>query len=406
MHISSLKVRDFVSHSDTDFAALGRVTVLVGPNGSGKSSLFEAIRTLSRLLTCPVNQSFGPPPHSFEDKLFRGANQKAMRFEAQLNDPAYPTTVTYHIEIGYTGREIVGSPPSILAETVKLDDELMFDRASRILRVPGLQADIISPGVSLLATIRSLSRNADIPIPVVLASMARKAGSVVRYRLEPGELSRPSQEPDFDSPMRLGYEGENLAACLFWLSKNYPDILDSIVAEMQKVAAALRGIDFNYVGVDRVGFVFEYDDSRHRVLAANASSGTLLLLGLVTLLKWPTRPAIACIEEPETGLTPDAVRLFFKLLCDTASITDTMKRTQFLFSSHSPFVLVDAWNLLSDDRSFIKRLSVDNGRTHVDDIQSIIERGDSGAVLQKDKSGRAILGLKSAEELMCGRFLP
>lgn len=406
MQIASLRVQNFVSHGNTDLSALGRITVLVGPNGSGKSSVFEAIRTFSRVLIGPVSQAFGPPPFSFDDKLFRGADRKAIRFDATLNDPDYPATVTYSIEIGYTGKEILGSPPSILSEVVKLDEAVVFDRASRKLEVPGLQWDNVSPHMSFLATIRSIVRNPDMQIPVVLASLARKAGSVVNYRLEPRELSRPSQEPDLDSPMRVGYEGENLAACLFWLNEKYPETLRGIVADIQNVAPALRGISFNSIGVDRVGYVFEYDDSRHRVLAANASSGTLLLLGLITLLKWPTRPAIACIEEPETGLTPDAVRLFFRLLCDAAGTKEASSRTQFLFSSHSPFVLVDAWNLLSNDRSFIKRFHVADGCTHVDDIESIIHRGDWGGMLKRDHTGRAILGLKTAEELMCGRFLP
>jgi hypothetical protein len=329
-----------------------------------------------------------------------------MTFNVMLTDPGFPVCVTYDITIGYTGKEPTGSAPSILSEVVKLDDSIVFDRQSRKVDIPGVQWSSITPHQSLLATIRPVARNAQMQLPMVLASLARKAGSVVNYRLEPRQLCMPSQDPDLDSPMRMGYEGDNLAACLYWLDERFPDILNGIVNDLRLVVPALRGITFNRVGVDRVGFAFEYNDSRDRVLAANASSGTLLLLGLITLLKWPTRPAIACIEEPETGLTPDAVRLFFRLLCNAASTEDGPNRTQFLFSSHSPFVLVDAWNLLSENRSFIKRLHVAAGRTVAEDIESIIARGDSGAVLQRDKNGRSILGLKNAEELMCGRFLP
>lgn len=406
MQINNLRLRNFASHADTRLTGLDAVTVLVGPNGSGKSSLFEAIRTFSRVLTGPVSQAFGPPPYSFDDKVFRGAGRRSMAFEAEIADPSFPARVAYSIELGYTGRESVGASPSILSETVTLDDSRVFDRASKTVEISGLAWSDIPPDASLLAAIRYFPRDKQFRGPQVLASLARKAGSVVNYRLEPRQLSMPSQEPELDSHVRMGYEGENLAACLFWLNENQPETLDKIVKDIQRVVPTLRGIAFNTVGVDRVGYSIEYDDARHRVLAPNSSSGTLLMLGLVTLLNWPTRPAIACIEEPETGLTPDAVRLFFQLLSAAASTEDPRNRSQFLFSSHSPFVLVDAWNLMAEDRSFIKRLHVVDGRTHVDDIQSIIERGDSGAVLQKDKTGRAILGLKSAEELMCGRFLP
>ena len=130
------------------------------------------------------------------------------------------------------------------------------------------------------------------------------------------------------------------------------------------------------------------------------------MLGLVTLLHMPTPPDIACIEEPETGLTPDGVRLFLALLCSAAGQSSNRASSQFFFSSHSPFVLVDAWNTLSENRSFIKRLHVANGYTVLEDMESIINRGDSGAVLQKDKDGqRTRMSLKTAEDLMCGRFL-
>lgn len=404
MHIKSFRLRNYASHSDTVLDNLGPVTVLVGPNGAGKSSLFEAIRTFSRILVGPVSRAFGPPPFSFDDKLFAGANPRTLTFEAQLCEPRFDVAVHYRIELGYVGSENVGAPPSIRQEVVKIGNDVVFDRSHRKLAIQGLALCDIQQDVSLLATIRSLP-DEQFRGPRVLHSLARSAGRVVNYRLEPRQLSMPSQEPEPGSYVRMGYEGDNLSACLYSLQEIAPDRVDKIVQEIRKVISALRGISVNTVGVDRVGFAVEYDDARHRVLAPNTSSGTLLILGLVTLLNAPTQPDIACLEEPETGLTPDAVRLFLELLCSAASRGDTCAPSQFFFSSHSPFVLVDAWNTLSENRSFIKRLHVTKGCTVVEDIQSIIDRGDSGAVLQKGKDGRTIMGLKTAEELMCGRFL-
>ncbi len=405
MHIKSFRLRNYASHTDTVLDDLGPVTVLVGPNGGGKSTLFEAIRTFSRILVGPVSRAFGPPPFSFDDKLFRGADPRTMAFEAQLVDPVLPVAVHYRIELGYVGSENVGAPPSIQQEVVSLGNDVVFDRAQRQLVIPGLEWRDIAPDVSLLATIRSIPKERQFRGPRVLASLARSAGRVVNYRLEPRQLSMPAQEPDPGSYIRMGYEGDNLAACLYSMQENTPEQIDKIVQEIRKVIPVLHGVSVNTVGVDRVGFAIEYEDARHRVLAPNTSSGTLLILGLVMLLNAPTQPDIACLEEPETGLTPDAVRLFLELLCSAASRGGAQVPSQFFFSSHSPFVLVDAWNTLSENRSFIKRLHVTDGHTVVEDIQSIIDRGDSGAVLQKGKDGRTILGLKTAEELMCGRFL-
>ncbi|MCH8166075.1 MAG: AAA family ATPase, partial [Planctomycetes bacterium] len=382
MFFKKLHLLNYACHADTTLECLTPVTVLVGPNGGGKSVLFEAIRTFSRILTGPVGQAFGPPPFSFEDKVFRGASQREMAFEAELVEAQFPAVpIQYSIRLGYTGAENVGSPPSILDEKVRLGDQLVFDRSSRSLDVKGLVWNDIVADASLLAMIRNLPKN-KFKGPKALGSLASEIGSVVNYRLEPRQLSRASQEPDLSSVVRMGYEGENLPACLYWLSENEPNTLKKIIKDLQRVIPQLHGITFNTVRVDRIGFSLEFDDARHRVLAPNVSSGTLMALGLVTLLNSPTQPHIACIEEPETGLTPDAVRLFFELLCDVAKQKGAKRTSQFLFSSHSPFVLVDAWNSLTSDRAYIKRLHLSNGHTVIDDVQSIIERGDSGAVLQ------------------------
>lgn len=404
MIIKSLRITNYASHADTELDGLSPITVLVGPNGAGKSSLFEGIRTLSRILSGAVGQAFGPPPYSFNDRRFAGATHQRIEFKAVFGDRNFDDTITYRIAVGYTGRENVGSPPVILDEEVAIADDTVLDRSTKHISVAGLELTDLQADASLMATIRAMPRGT-FQGPQILESLARRVGSVVNYRLEPRQLSRPSQEPDPEDRVRLGYEGENLAAMLFWLNATSPHVIDAIVSDMRSVIPNFSGISFNAIGVDKVGFALEFYDDRRRVLAPNASSGTLLLLGLITLLNAPSHPDVACLEEPETGLTPDAVRLFLTLLCKSASGELESNRSQFFFSTHSPFVLVDAWNQLEENRHFIKRLHVENGRTVSEDLQSIIDRGDSGLVLQKGKDGRSILGLKAAEELLCGRFL-
>lgn len=406
MQLVSLRLQNFQSHADTTLDKLSPVTVLVGPNGAGKSATFEGIRTLSRVLTGPVAQAFGPPPFSFQSKTFRGAAKREMGFEAEFAEHGYEDHIRYSILLGYSGREDVDAAPSILKEVVRIGEDVVFDRAAKSIKVTGMSMGDVKPDLSLLAVIR---KDRAFRGPRVLGQLARRAGSVVRYRLEPRQLSQPSLEPEWEDtrgPAKMGYEGDNLAAVLYWLSEEHPATLDQIVKDIQPVVPKFKGITFNFIGADRVGFSLIFDDARQAIPAPNASSGTLLLLGLVTLLRSPTQPDIACIEEPETGLTPDAVRLVFRLLWNAAKADGGRPRSQFLFSSHSPFVLVDAWNELEKDRAFIKRVRIGDGKSVIENLQTIIDKGDSGAVLQKDKDGRTTMGLKTAEELMCGRFMP
>jgi predicted ATPase len=405
MYLKELRLKNYQSHAETVLTDIPPVTVLMGPNGSGKSALFEGLRVFSRILSSPVSQAFGVPPYSFADMLFRGATRQEMGFEAVLVAPQLSAEVRVSIQIGYSGAETVGAPPSILNETVSIDGKCIFDRAAGRVEVESIAPSDLTPHLSLFAIIRGQSKVSRYRGPLVLQQLAAQVGRVVRYRLEPRQMSYPSPDYDTAAPVRIGYEGDNLASVLHWLKENSPESLAKIVQDVRTVVPGLEDIKFNYVGGDRIGFSLEFSDARQTVLAANASSGTILLLGLVTLLHGPTQPDIACIEEPETGLTPDAVRLFLRLLVDHASTNGLRTRSQFMFSSHSPFVLVDAWNSNADDRSFIKRTRIHAGRTVMENVENVLTSGEIH--LQKVKSGqRAILGLKAAEEVMCGRFLP
>ena len=71
------------------------------------------------------------------------------------------------------------------------------------------------------------------------------------------------------------------------------------------------------------------------ISAAGLSDGTLRLLCLLAVLLDPTAPPLVCIEEPEIGLHPDAIRMIGELLVEAS------ERMQLIVTTHSP-ALVDA----------------------------------------------------------------
>lgn len=79
--------------------------------------------------------------------------------------------------------------------------------------------------------------------------------------------------------------------------------------------------------------------------------------------------------------------------------SDTSKRSQVLISSHSPFVICEAWN--GEDRDFIHQVKIEDGHAVVRKFSEAVE--EQGIVLGKDEDGnRTVLGLRNAEELMAG----
>jgi predicted ATPase len=132
------------------------------------------------------------------------------------------------------------------------------------------------------------------------------------------------------------------------------------------------------------------------------SHGNLIFLGLMVLTYSPNRPPVMMIEEPENGLTPAAVKAFYHAVRALAFREDPAQRSQVLISSHSPFVMCEAWN--GQDRDFIHQFKTENGQCVVRRLSEAIRA--QGVVLsrdQLDEQGRPIhLGLKNAEELMSG----
>ena len=159
----------------------------------------------------------------------------------------------------------------------------------------------------------------------------------------------------------------------------------------------LPGFTFNRVGSDRVGFSARFADKRGAVVAPNLSDGCLAMIGLVTLALAPGRPSILCIEEPENGLTPNATRVFYRTIKEIVQ-PSAENRPQVLLSSHSPFVIVDAWN--GEERDFIYQCHPANGLARIVKFSDAVS--DAG-VLRSDHT----IGLSLAEQVMDGfRYQP
>ena len=145
----------------------------------------------------------------------------------------------------------------------------------------------------------------------------------------------------------------------------------------------------------------KFSDGRGSINAARMSHGNLIFLGLMVLTYSQNRPPVMLIEEPENGLTPAALKRFYKAVRALAFREDEPNRSQVLISSHSPFVMCEAWN--GEDRDFIHQLKVEDGQCVVRKLSEAIK--EQGVTLAKDDSGkRTNLGLRNAEELMSGYY--
>lgn len=404
MYIRSIQIRNYLIHRHTDII-LHPITVFVGPQGGGKSAFFDAMLNFSMVSRGNLRQAFGPYPYSFKATKHRATGKLArigyrILISRTMEDDAY-----LDYEIGYSQIRVAEQELRFTIPVERLikqpDDIVLFDRrdpdAYPIARGLELEDDR-----SLFAAIRhaelmGTTTNAD----DLLSYCAQMISRFNRFKLDPTVLAQPSRLPDPTAGItsRIGYHGEDLAATLYHLNETRDPALEFIYDSMKTIDPLFEEFEFGTVGTDRIAFAAKYSDARQLIPSVRLSSGTLNYLGLITLVATPNRPPLLMIEEPENGLTPQAVRSFYEAVRSLAHREDSEQRSQVLLSSHSPFVICEAWN--GEDRNFIYQVKVLDGQALIRKFEQVIT--EEGIHLRKDKEGeRTILGLATAEEVMSG----
>lgn len=404
MYIRDFQVRNYMVHRDTKIQ-LFPLTVFVGPNGGGKSAFFDAMLNFSMVSRGNLPQSFGPYPYSFRATIHKAAS-KVSRIAyrvAMSRTKEDETSILYEIDYTQTGGGEDEPRFTIPHERVirQPGNLVLFDRSDPDNY--GITAGVkLENDRSLFASIRQAQIAGNlVGADELLSYCTEKISRFNRFRLDPAVLAQPSRLPDpaRTVPPRVGYRGEDLAATLYHLNETSDATLDAIGDRMRKIEPNFVDFEFNTVGTERIAFSAKYSDSRQTITSVRLSSGTLIYLGLIVLVATPNRPPVLMIEEPENGLTPQAVRSFYEAVRDLATHEDPIQRSQVLLSSHSPFVICEAWN--GEDREFIHQVKVVDGKAQIRRFSEVI--AEHHIQLRKDKIGeRTILGLATAEELMAG----
>lgn len=411
MFIRKFAIRNFKIHKDTSLT-LFPITVFVGPNSGGKSAIFDALINFSMVCRGNLSEAFNQYPYSFEALRHHGASSSArIRYEAELTFEANsPDSLDYIIEFSQNAGTNDEPTYSIHNEELRSGSRIFFSRSDDVLNIPGL-SNLQTSGRSIFGALRHAavaggwSESFTTGAPLI-QHCAKEISRIGRYRLDPALLAQPGRifeiEPGVVQPNayvpRVAYRGADLASVLYYLGETQSQILDEIVKIVAEAITGFAGFEFNHVGSDRIGFAARFTDKRGAVVAPNLSDGCLSMIGLVTLALTAIKPGVVCIEEPENGLTPKATRVLYQTLRGLAVAEPAADRTQILLSSHSPFVIVDAWN--GDDRSFIYQCHPSEGLAKVTKFADVVE---SGGMLRAGGT----LGLTLAEQVMDGfRYQP
>jgi energy-coupling factor transporter ATP-binding protein EcfA2 len=314
--LTRLHVRNFKSLRDLE-VRFGQLTVLVGPNGCGKSSVLQAIEALRNLI---LAQSHAPAP-----------------FPAELVSRPYGTTeaaesVRMRMELAPPPREVV----------VEAD------------LVPHVRWGTIEPQRSSLVC-RSGSDEltkdwAHSDVPEWVRACFQPIGL---YRLDARVMEQPSYSEE-SNPL-LGASGENLAAVLDALQGTRREEFEAIEHELCSFITGLRhvrlhrkktsvvrtvplGSEWRQIQDEVIGHqvVLDFDFARS-VAADQVSEGTLLLLGLLTVIGvGADRPMTVMLDDLDRALHPRAQR---KLVEHLHQLLAERRGLQIIATSHSPYLV-------------------------------------------------------------------
>ncbi len=305
--IHKVRIQNFKSLRDVSID-LERFTVFVGANGSGKSNLLGAIHNAVRAATGDPQKVFAHERHG--DWVYTRGGEGNLSIRCETERGAF---------------SVEASPPT------------NYPPPPELMQKGHWEYHISPSSQALMATLAPARR-------------------LVFLHLNAALMALPSYvEQD---PPRMEYTGEGLASVLAFMALNDPSGFEELVALARTLIPRLQRIRFRKATVHKMErelvrfgaetverrtrrpyqgelILFDFDHAEN-VSARTASEGTLLKLGLLTVLLGPTRPQILLLEDLEQGLHPLAQK---QLVAVIGQIMQKFPDLQLLATSHSPYLL-------------------------------------------------------------------
>ena len=318
--LEKVKLHNFKSHQDTELSLDdSRLHALVGQNSSGKTSVLQALHYLSQL----ANSSF--------DKIFQ--HEKEPQFITTIGQDNMSVTAT-----GFWKKPDINNWKASYNWSVDVNHRWGFRASWNVYKNPEYE---VTSATSLMTTeepIQQSLRNA-VHLKLVASNLAKAAYS------------------DAITP-RVEFDGSGLAPTLDYLRNEAPDKFQSLQEMLKRIVPGVRevGVRRAKVMVNRQRLIevggksISYEESQEiagqevvldmntgkRIPAHAISEGTMLTLGLLTVLMNTNQPNLVLLDDVEQGLHSTAQR---ELIAVFKEIIQENSNLQIIFSTHSPYIV-------------------------------------------------------------------
>lgn len=369
--LSRLRLSKFRSHEDTALD-LGPVNLLIGPVASGKSNIFQGLVLIQNSVHRSLVELFPPGLGEFHWVRSRWASETdPISFEVDLRDlPGFPeVTARYALKIAAGPEGLYVLEEALSRRAGDEPSQWVFQRHMRRPRV-GEFGEIGPYDPTILNLVwhhdpRIALRDAG---PRFAREVARALSSFGYFHLEVSALKALGAGQPADRILYRGHRLPDFIASLKF-DESQADIYERIRAEMREVLPDLDAIIVTQASSDRQGIAMSFRAQRGYIAAPDLSDGTLFSLGLLCVIHGPQRPAVLCIEEPETGLHPGRLRWLSERLIALAYAQDAERPCQIIISTHSPY-LVDYFRDLREHVHVFERREGHTRARRLTDIQT------------------------------------
>ena len=325
MFIKRLRPNNVLSFADCS-VELRNLNVLIGPNGSGKSNLIHVIDLLRQLPGDFISFMVNSRGADLWLRLEKGIESGMIEVSFLMGDQDWEYSFSFAADgpIGAVRSEMLQNPRHGIVISREPNSVTKED-----LEVVPLKRDFLSK--SVFGMFRGPEEASIIP------KIAAELESIRIYRdFDVGARSaiRVGLPAVRSYGRHLAEDGGNLAEVLQTLDHS---------GRMEQLNRWLEMLNADAIDVrqefheGRLIVTLKERDLSRRLTGAVLSEGTLRFLCLAAILMHPDPPPLVCIEEPEKGLHPDAIRMIGDMLVEASS------KTQVIVTTHSP-ALVDCFS--------------------------------------------------------------
>ena len=330
----SIRVQGFRRLHDVELK-LRPLNVLIGANGSGKTSLLDVFTLLSASaegdLKETISEYSGVDSNLSVVAGVEGEKARFSRFELYRQVPGFaPLKYAISLKPGGTSYEI---PDESLTQQLDATKPMPMKHLEtvygRVRYYDTASGNLVAPqweGYDKLES--ALSQVPKLyPEP---EKFRRMLASSTHYHALDVSPRAPVRLPQQMREAKLpGQNGEDLAACLYWMREADPDRFETIEDTLRVGFPSFERLNFPPVAAGLMAITWKERDIKYPFFMHQLSEGTLRFLWLVTLLYSPGLTEVTLLDEPEVSLHPELLSVLAVCLREAST------RTQLIVATHA-----------------------------------------------------------------------